>query len=63
MFDHLEPTVTRPAAIEAVAKASGLSLPAASAAFTALARDLGYKAPFTPRQVEAMADLITEESN
>jgi hypothetical protein len=63
MFDHLEPTVTRRDAIQSVAKASGLSLPEASARFTALASDLGYRAPFTPRQVEAMADLITEESN
>lgn len=63
MFEHLTPSVTRPDAIKAVATASGLSLPEASARFTALARDLGYKAPFTPRQVEAMADLITDESN
>jgi hypothetical protein len=63
MFDHLEPTVSRPDAIKTVAGASGLALPEASARFTALARELGYSAPFTPRQVEAMADLITEESN
>jgi hypothetical protein len=62
MLEHLTPTVSRPDAVRAVAEASGLSLPEASARFTALAADLGYRAPFTPRQVEAMADLITEES-
>jgi hypothetical protein len=62
MFDHLTPSVTRPEAIQTVATVSGLSLPESSAKLTALAKDLGYSAPFTPRQVEAMADLIRDEA-
>jgi hypothetical protein len=62
MFDHLTPSVHRPAAIQTVATVSGLSLPEASAKLTALAKDLGYSAPFTPRQVEAMATLIRDET-
>ena len=62
MFEHLSPSIHRPAAIQTVATMSCLSLPEASANLTALATDLGYAEPFTPRQVEAMAQLITDET-